>query len=280
MPERSPAFVDGPVTVHLGHVLDVLPELPAASVHCCVTSPPYWGLRDYGTPPQVWGGDPDCEHEWAHAAITVERGKGGNWTQAANGPQLLTGGVQTRFAGDTRTAREDTERATVEQGFCSRCGAWLGSLGLEPTPELYVEHLVAVFREVRRVLRPDGTLWLNLGDSYAHGGNGSRDTRRWPKQSRNADGFRATHAKRGGLKPKDLVGIPWRGRPRPPGRRLVPPRRHRLGEGLADARVGDRPAHQGPRVRLPGGQLRALLLRRRGRAGAAVADHPCQRQRL
>ena len=51
-----------------------------------------------------------------------------------------------------------------------RCGAWHGSLGLEPTPELYVAHLVEVFRELRRVLRNDGTLWLNLGDSYATGG--------------------------------------------------------------------------------------------------------------
>ena len=51
-----------------------------------------------------------------------------------------------------------------------RCGAWRGSLGLEPTPELYVAHLVEVFRELRRVLRNDGTLWLNLGDSYATGG--------------------------------------------------------------------------------------------------------------
>lgn len=69
--------------------------------------------------------------------------------------------------------------------YCSRCGAWRGSLGLEPTIDLYVAHLVEIFQEVRRVLRKDGTVWINLGDSY----NGSSRT---------------------GLKAKDLCGIPWR----------------------------------------------------------------------
>ncbi len=123
------------------------------SVHCVVTSPPYWGLRDYGL-----------------AAGTFE----------------------------------------AASRMCS-CGAWLGTLGLEPTPDLYVEHIVEVFREVRRVLRKDGVVWLNIGDSYAAGGNGSRDPERWPKQSRNANGFRSTHSKKsGGLKPKDLAMVPFR----------------------------------------------------------------------
>ena len=69
--------------------------------------------------------------------------------------------------------------------FCGECGAWLGALGLEPTVNLYVAHIVEIFREVWRVLRKDGTCWINLGDSYA----GRRD---------------------GKLKPKDLVGMPWR----------------------------------------------------------------------
>jgi DNA modification methylase len=89
-------------TLHLGDCLEVMRTMPDASVHCCVTSPPYWGLRDYG-------------HD--------------------------------------------------------------GQIGLEATPEEYVDRMVGVFREVRRVLRDDGTLWLNLGDSYAS---------------------------------KSLVGVPWR----------------------------------------------------------------------
>ncbi len=82
-------------------------------------------------------------------------------------------------------------------------------IGCEETPEEYVERLVAVFAEVRRVLKDDGVLWLNLGDSYSHGGCGARDQRRWPKQSRN-DHMPRHKKKNTGLKPKDLVGIPWR----------------------------------------------------------------------
>lgn len=96
-------YQQGNATIHNGDCLEVLRTLPDESVHCCVTSPPYWGLRDYG-------------HD--------------------------------------------------------------GQIGLEEAPEAYVSRLVEVFREVRRVLRSDGTLWLNLGDSYASG--------------------------------KQLVGIPWR----------------------------------------------------------------------
>jgi len=132
------------VTIITGDCREVLRTLPDASVNCCVTSPPYWGLRDYG-----------------HA----------------------------------------------------------GQIGLERTPEEYIVNLVAVFREVRRVLRGDGTLWLNLGDSYwgGKGMNGSSKARatadeRGYKQSggtvqmdkRPQDG---THDV---IKPKDLVGIPWR----------------------------------------------------------------------
>lgn len=121
-----------------GDSLQVLSGIDDQQVRCCVTSPPYYGLRDYG----------------------------------------------------------------VE-----------GQLGLEGTPEEYVERLVSVFREVRRVLTDDGTLWLNLGDSYAGGGCGSRDPDRWPKQSRNRGSARAVmreHSKKmTGYKSKDLLGIPW-----------------------------------------------------------------------
>ncbi len=119
-----------------GDALTELRKLPDESVNCCVTSPPYWGLRDYGVP---------------------------------------------------------------------------GQLGLEKTPEEYVAHMVEVFREVRRVLRTDGTLWLNLGDSYAGGGKGNYGT-----GISTHGGAVAKHAKGSdfpvpdGLKPKDLVGIPWR----------------------------------------------------------------------
>ena len=132
------------VKILIGDCRDVLRRLPDASVQCCVTSPPYFGLRDYGV---------------------------------------------------------------------------AGQIGLEPTPDAFVAEMVAVFREVRRVLRDDGTLWLNLGDSYSTGPSGK--TREDPfKASGLSGGLNNNRAARSasqmrpkslsGLKPKDLIGIPWR----------------------------------------------------------------------
>lgn len=129
-------------TLLTGDAATVLATLPAGSVRCCVTSPPYWWLRDYGTS---------------------------------------------------------------------------GQIGLEATPAEYVAALVAVFREVRRVLAEDGTLWLNLGDTYAsvggsgwQGKNGARADRRFTLV-RDSTAMRTQSRTPGeGMKPKDLVGIPWR----------------------------------------------------------------------
>lgn len=133
------AAVIGPFTVpgyHVGDCRDLLRQLPDESIDCVVTSPPYWGLRDYGV---------------------------------------------------------------------------AGQLGLEETPEQFVEAMVGVFREVRRALRTDGTLWLNLGDSYA-GARGGGQGKNSAFVSRTAciNGVRERGWDRGGGKPKDLVGIPWR----------------------------------------------------------------------
>lgn len=137
--------------LYCGHVLDVLKRFPDESVRCVVTSPPYWGLRCYRTADQVFGGDPQCEHEWGEEGVRVRGGGNG-------------GGAAT-------VGRDQSARASrVPIGtFCVHCGAWRGQLGLEPTPDLYIEHMVMVFREVRRVLAKDGTLWLNMGDCYATG---------------------------------------------------------------------------------------------------------------
>jgi DNA modification methylase len=140
------AHSDAWLTVHQGDCREVLPELPDASVDCVVTSPPYWGLRDYGVD---------------------------------------------------------------------------GQLGLEPTPEQYVADLVAVFREVRRVLKSEGTLFLNLGDSYftrsvmrdrgnrdVIEGFAGKDLGSWADNaSRGRTRLSSGHPT---LKDKDLIGIPWR----------------------------------------------------------------------
>jgi DNA modification methylase len=175
--------------------------MPDASVNCCITSPPYWGLRDYNLPPSIWGGAVDCEHDWIEESIKTEVGRG-NWAQATNG----RGEVQ----GEIAEFREPI-RARAIRGSCSICGAWRGCFGLEPTPEMYVDHAVSVFREVRRVLREDGTLWLNLGDSYnAHPGQRKTTDAAGPKQVTNEGAQGAPSRYVANLKPKDLVGIPWR----------------------------------------------------------------------
>lgn len=125
-------------SIHLGDCLDSLRKMPDGSVNCCVTSPPYYALRDYG----------------------------------------------------------------VE-----------GQLGLEDSPEQYVTRLVSIFGEVRRVLRDDGTLWLNIGDSYAGSGKGAwanKDAQKAVYVPDHADPQCKVDKVPAGLKPKDLMGIPWR----------------------------------------------------------------------
>lgn len=196
-----------PNTLVCGDAVSVMRGWPDGSVNCVVTSPPYWGLRSYaGEQERVWSGADGCEHEWADETFEAITGTGGNWQQAENGPGLASGKHQTRFKGDVNAAAVK-ERTTVRRGFCLRCGAWRGALGLEPTPEMYVEHIVQVFREVRRVLHPRGTLWLNMGDSYAGSGGAGGDY--------NAGGLREGQPRYPGrrpaeLKPKDLCLMPAR----------------------------------------------------------------------
>ena len=139
------------------------------------------------------------------------------WQQAANGAQLATGRIQTRHKGDFRAAREKAD-SVIERGFCRHCGAWRGTFGLEPTYQLYIAHAVEVFRAVHRVLRPDGTLWLNMGDSYASAASGASaydpmraSTLQGGKETgRNAHYDTKIVNRLAGLKPKNICGIPWR----------------------------------------------------------------------
>ena len=164
VPPPRVAYSDASTAIIQGEVSESLRTLPANSIDCVVTSPPYWGLRDYGLTPVVWDGDPDCPHQW-----------------------------------NEHTAK------------CLHCGAWCGQLGLETDLELYIRHMVGVFRDVRRVLKPQGTLWLNLGDCYNAATNAPRvssNNRVGYWQAAGTMGDRRVNARR--LKPKDLVGMPWR----------------------------------------------------------------------
>jgi site-specific DNA-methyltransferase (adenine-specific) len=165
-----------------GDCLEVLKTLPSESVNCCITSPPYWGLRDYGTGEWI-GGDPNCSHK--------RDSKQSELTQT--GHRNLEGAV-----GDG-----------IYKDKCKRCGAERKDrqIGLELTPDNYVQKMVDVFREVRRVLSGDGTLWLNLGDSYSGSGKGPAGNLGGDERH-----LEEKHTKiiPEGLKQKDLVGIPWR----------------------------------------------------------------------
>jgi DNA modification methylase len=169
----------------IGDVRTAMQNIADKSVQTCVTSPPYWGLRDYGT--GTWsGGEIECSHK--------RDSKYSDKTNTGHKNPAI-GGI-----GDA-----------IYKSICECCGATREDeqLGLEETPQQYVDQMVEVFREVWRVLKDDGTLWLNIGDSYAGSGKGP------------AGNLGATHNERhmehkhsaivpDGLKPKDLVGIPWR----------------------------------------------------------------------
>lgn len=159
-----------------GHALDVLKGLPDQLVDCVITSPPYWSLRDYKTEPVVWDGislfstsdegekqeksADGCDHEWGEYQVKAEG---------------YTGARRWQHVGGREGCEDGTFSKEVKTGaFCSACNAWRGQLGLEPTIELYLNHLLQIFDEVRRVMKDEGTLWVNLGDSYsASGGSGS-----------------------------------------------------------------------------------------------------------
>ncbi|MDT0307210.1 site-specific DNA-methyltransferase [Streptomyces sp. DSM 44917] len=152
----------GPATLLTGDALQTLQALPAGTVDCVVTSPPYWRLRDYAT--GSWtGGAPDCPHP---ATATTER---------------------------------DGHRR------CARCEArWSDAqVGREATLNEYTDHLRRVFAELHRVLVPAGTVWLNLGDSYAANSDGYPNSR--PGQYR-----QPAYRPRAGLPDKNLLGLPWK----------------------------------------------------------------------
>lgn len=177
------------VDILIGDNRETLKTLPDKSVQCCITSPPYFGLRDYQT--GKWeGGDENCSHSV------------GNQVADNKAPGAIVSGV----------------RQGVDASTCKKCGAKRvdSQIGLEKTPNEYVQELVKVFREVKRILKDDGVLWLNIGDSYAsfRDGKATPDTTRGDSTgtlvskgiatNRMASTFAGTS-----IKHKDLIGVPW-----------------------------------------------------------------------
>lgn len=170
-----------------GNALDVLKRMKTGSVHMGVTSSPYFGPRKYGTDPIIWGGDPDCAHEWITVHPPAHRSSDTN-----PGPLQHEG---------------NANRENLTSEICNLCGAWKGELGLEPTPSMFVEHLTEIYHEVYRVLRDDGIFLANIGDSSARnpgkGGSGTPTGR-----NNRGEGYAGGQGIDFGLKEKDLIEIP------------------------------------------------------------------------
>ena len=171
-------------TIYHGDSLQVLKTLPDESIDCCITSPPYWGLRDYGT--AKWeGGDEKCNHLLG--------------TLASNKSTLLSNKNRDGKMYDTGMPFKQ---------ICGKCGAVRidNQLGLEKTPEEYTAKMVEIFREVKRVLKKEGVMFLNLGDTYS--------AQRWSNKPSttgiSGKQYDVLIEKETCLPDKNLVGIPWR----------------------------------------------------------------------
>ncbi len=163
------------------------------TVQCVVTSPPYFNLRSYKGPETIFGGQSDCEHTW----------------EETEGAPAVVG---------TKTPKQVTNQGSyVPQGeahTCTRCQAWRGKLGREASLQAFIENLVSVFREVRRVLHPTGCLFIVIGDSFAgsmKGMSGGVDYG-GPKQRTNTGGIGVDSPdwKATGLAHKNKLMVPWR----------------------------------------------------------------------
>jgi len=182
-----------------GNCVNVLQTLPDNSIDCCVTSPPYYALRDYGT--GHWeGGDANCDHV-ANEKATKHFGN--------------------ELFNENRPSRDETICKGYYKAICPKCGAVRvdEQIGLEETPEQYIQKLVDVFHEVKRALKDNGTLWINIADSYW--GSGSRGfdfTDTFSEASKIQQGSKGTtdlhnipklQGTFDSYKNKDLIGIPW-----------------------------------------------------------------------
>jgi len=187
-------------TIIQGNVLDVLRTLPDNFVDMVITSPPYWGLRDYGLPDTIFGGDFNCAHDWNEH---VKHPIGGMGSKGAN-----VGANKNDFA--------NMRDHDVVSNFCSKCGAWKGQLGQEPDFHDYINHLVEIFNECNRTIKESGSVWVNLGDSYAGSNQGAGTKNPTPKQKSNrGTNYMSTNDHKSllsniDIKNKSLVGIPDR----------------------------------------------------------------------
>lgn len=198
-------FSDKNCQIFSGDCRGILKELEKESVNCIVSSPPFWGLRRYAGPQeQVWDSMiTQCEHQWQEAPPRRPRNKS-DIKDIYSKQATVEGSAYKASGGD----------------FCSICGAWRGALGLEPTPELYVKHLIEILELMRKVLRKDGVVFINLDDTRASSPPGNKELLSTFPQSGDETWWeggkpKKSHMTRASfkhtvIKPKDLCLIPER----------------------------------------------------------------------
>ena len=177
--------------LYCGDCRVVLKSLPAKCIDTVVTSPPYWGLRDYGIEPTIWGGDEGCVHQWENKERWLHRG-----------------------STKSELPKHQITDAKITDNTCTICSAWRGTLGLEPHPSMFITHLVEIFREIRRVLKDTGAVWLNLGDTY-FSTSGNNSDYAYATGDQRTETIKRRHYKRetdksNWLQPKQLMLMPHR----------------------------------------------------------------------
>ncbi len=146
-----------------GDALEILKKAPSEFVDMAMTSPPYWGLRNYGEETcKIWDGCLECKHEWVESDVYYSQPHHGIGSKTVETPCVT---------------KDALNKPNLKSAFCHKCGAWYGQLGLEPLPDMYVKHLLQIFRELKRILKPTGSFYLNMGDTYAGSRCGSHDYR-------------------------------------------------------------------------------------------------------
>ncbi len=136
--------------IEIGDCREVIKKYPDNFFDTLVTSPPYFGHRDYKTEPLIWDGKADCEHDWVKY---VQKPKGGMPTE-------------TTTVGANRNGEANNRGHDTISNFCTKCGAWRGSLGLEPNFNLYVKHLCDIFDLIKPKIKQTGSVFVNIGDAY------------------------------------------------------------------------------------------------------------------
>lgn len=169
-------------------VMDGLKQLSDESIDLILTSPPYWGLRNYGEKAnRIWGKDKNCQHEFVEEKVEH---------------------CESTIQGETSilSSLKGISRFSYQHGFCSKCNAWSGQLGLEPTFQMYLDHLFEIFMECKRVLKRSGSMWINIGDTFS-GSQGVSTAKTINYKEAMTKSFVQSKTI---LPNKCLIGIPWR----------------------------------------------------------------------